>query len=210
MKAKPKLIHCSFDEVYDFEPRVPKSRNDLEDGETKRICVAPTVRQCLDAIPKAGNIMRFMREVGMPVVIHAYYLESDNVVYDTTGKVPDAELTGEMWVLDKPYDWRRVDYELTGFSLKDGKDANGDDITWIFGVWPIRTKYTDNLKELVEGMGKTMEEFREKCPDLSFRMIAGNASPELTQEFKEMRSKYQKEKAFKNLQKRVENYRKSH
>lgn len=187
MKKRPKLIHCSFDEVYSFEPRVPQSRNELEDDKIKRICVAPTIRQCLDAIPRAGNIMRFMMEVGMPVVIHAYYLEADRVEYDTREYVPDAELTGEMWVLEKPKDWKRIDYELQSFCLKDGKDRNGADITWIYGVWPVRTKYTDNLRELIEGCGNNYDEFRMKCPDLSFRLIAGNADQKMIQDFKEKR-----------------------
>jgi hypothetical protein len=190
MKKKPKLIHCSFDEVYHFEPRVPASRNELEDDQIKRICVAPTIRQCLDAIPKAGNIVRFMRTVGMPVVIHAYYLEADRVEYDTKDYVPDADTTGEMWVLEKPKDWKRIDYELTDFCLRDGKDPQGNDITWIYGVWPRRTKYTDNLRELIEGAGMNFENFKRDCPTLSFRLMAASAPPDIIQEFKERREKY--------------------
>lgn len=207
MRKRPKLIHCSFDEVYSFEPRVPKSRNELEDDQIKRICVTPTIRQCIDAIPKAGNIMRFMREVGMPVVIHAYYLEADRVEYDTRDYVPDAELTGEMWVLEKPKDWKRIDYELQSFCLKDGKDRYGNDITWVFGVYPVRHKYQDNLQELIEGIGRDYDEFRMKCPDVSFRLIAGNADKKMMQDFKERREAYQKKKCFESLQRRVAAYR---
>lgn len=188
---KPKLIHCSFDEVYDFEPRVPKSRSSYEDDQIKRICVAPTIRQCIDAMPRAGNIMRFMREVGMPVVIHAYYLEADRVEYDTREYVPDADATGEMWILEKPTDWKRIDYELTCFSLKDGKDRNGADITWVYGVWPVRHKYTDNLRELIEGMGEDYDKFRRQCPDITFRLLAWNSTEKMTADFKRKREEYQ-------------------
>ena len=203
---KPKLIHCSFDEVYSFEPRVPKSRSEYEDDQIKRICVSPTIRQCIDAIPRAGNIMRFMREVGMPVVIHAYYLEADKVEYDTTEYVPDADVTGEMWILEKPTDWKRIDYELTSFALKDGKDRNGSDITWVYGVWPVRHKYTDNLRELIEGIGENYDRFRSECPDISFRLLAGNATPEMIQDFKERREKVTKKRLFGKPQKTVKIY----
>ncbi len=207
MKKKPKLIHCSFDEVYSFEPRVPASRSEYEDDQIKRICVSPTIRQCIDAIPRAGNIMRFMREVGMPVVIHAYYLEADRVEYDTSEYVPDADVTGEMWILEKPKDWKRIDYELTSFCLKDGKDRNGADITWVYGVWPVRHKYTDNLRDLIEGIGQDYDEFRRQCPDVSFRLLAGNATKEMIEDFKTRREKVTKKRLFDNLQRRVEAYK---
>lgn len=209
MKKRPKLIHCSFDEVYNFEPRVPKSRSLLEDAETKRICVSPTIRQCLDAIPRAGQIMRFMRGVGMSVVVHAYYLEADRVEYDTRDYVPDADLTGEMWVLEKPKDWKRIDYELQSFCLKDGQDGNGSDITWIYGVYPVRHKYQDNLRELIEGIGGDYDDFKRQFPDLTFGLIAGNLGDELIKEFRERREKVTKKRLFEGLQRRVDNYRRS-
>lgn len=143
-------------------------------------------------------------------MIHAYYLEADRVEYDTRGKIPDAGLTGEMWVLEKPKDWKRIDYELTDFYLKDGKDRLGRDITWIYGVWPRRTKYTDNLKSLIEGTGNSLAEFKEQCPELSFRMIAGNATEKMTQDFKERMQAHRKKVLFENMQDRVERYRKEH
>lgn len=204
---RPKLIHCSFDEVYDFEPRVPESRSLLEDAETKRICVSPTIRQCLDAIPRAGQIMRFMREVEMPVVVHAYYLEADQIQCDTRDYVPDADLTGEMWILEKPKNWKRIDYELQSFCLKDGKDRNGANITWIYGVYPVRHRYQDNLRELIEGIGADYDGFRRQCPDLTFRMIAGNLGDDLIKEFRERREKVTKKRLFESLERRVAAYR---
>lgn len=204
---RPKLIHCSFDEVYDFEPRVPESRSLLEDAETKRICVSPTIRQCLDAIPRAGQIMRFMREVEMPVVVHAYYLEADQIQYDTRDYVPDADLTGEMWILEKPKNWKRIDYELQSFCLKDGKDRNGASITWIYGVYPVRHRYQDNLRELIEGIGADYDDFRRQCPDLTFRLIAGNLGDDLIKEFRERREKVTKKRLYENLERRVAAYR---
>ena len=204
---RPKLIHCSFDEVYSFEPRVPRSRTEHEDDQIKRICVSPTIRQCLDAMPKAGNVIRFMKEVGMPVVVHAYYLEANHVEYDTRDYVPDADCTGEMWILEKPKDWKRIDYELQSFGLREGKDRNGSDITWIYGACPVRHKYQDNLRELIEGIGEDYGKFRKDFPNVLFTILAANSTDKMIQSFKNKREKVTKRRLFENLQRRIENYK---
>lgn len=116
-------------------------------------------------------------------------------------------MTGEMWILENPKDWKRIDYELTSFCLKDGKDRNGADITWVYGVWPVRHKYTDNLRDLIEGIGQDYDEFRRQCPDVSFRLLAGNATKEMIEDFRTRREKVTKKRLFDNLQRRVEAYK---
>lgn len=207
MGKRPKLIHCSFDEVYFFEPRVPKSRTEYEDGKIKRICVAPTIRQCLTAIPNAGETVRWIQTVGMPVVIHAYYLEADRVEYDTREYVPDAELTSEFWVLEKPKDWKRIDYEITSCSLIDTVDILGNPLVRICNVELKRTAYTDNLRTLIEGAGLDYDDFRSKYPDVTFGGMAAGCGMEMALLLKEKREKYKKHMLFESLQKRVKAYR---
>ena len=209
MKKRPKLIHCSFDEVYSFEPRVPKSRTDWEDDKIKRICVAPTIRQCLTAMPRAGEAIKWIRATGMPVIIHAYYLEADKVEYDTRDYVLDAEITEEFWVLEKPKDWKRIDYEITSCQLIDGKDLLGKEMTGIYNVKIKRTAYTDNLRSLVEGAGLDYDDFRKKCPSATFGRMARNCSMELAENIKKKREAYQNKKLFESLQRRVAAYRES-
>ena len=213
MAKKRKLIHCSFDLVDNFIPRVPDSRvkwqgKEYEDSKTPRICVAPTVLQCLKAMPKAGEIIRWMRAVGLKPIVHAYYLESDNVQVCTMDDVPDADITGEMWILDKPNDWHRIDYEIVSCAMEDGKDMFGRSVVAIHGVEIARTAYTDNLKDLIQGLGLEYGDFMKRFPFLHFRELAMNIT--CTDELREKRKKNLKHKAFDSLQRRVANYRNAH
>lgn len=207
---KQKLIHCSFDLVDNFVPRVPDSRvmwkgEEYEDSTTPRICVAPSVLHCLKAMPKAGETIRWMQAVGMKPVIHAYYLKSDNVHICTKDDVPDADITHEMWVLDKPKDWHRVDYEITACVMTDGKDQFSKDVVSIHAVDIKRVPYTDNLKDLIEGLGLEYGEFMNRFSFLTFRGLAINIGN--TDELRERRRKHLHHKNFESLQKRVKAYR---
>lgn len=207
MKKKPKLIHCSFDVITSFEPRVPTSRTDFEDDKIKRICVTPTIRQCLTAMPRAGESIRWILSIGMPVVIHAYYLEADRVEYDTKEYVLDAEITDEFWILEKPKDWKRIDYEITSCSLIDSKDIYGKPMVKVCNVSLRRTAYTDNLRELIEGSGMDYDDFRKNIPDVSFGLLARNHNEELAELIREKRKAYISHKNFENLQRRLTAYR---
>lgn len=72
-----KLVHVSFDEVERFVPRVPKQICPDEDNTTPRICVAPNISSAIQAMPQGGTVAYNMARIGVPVVIHAYYIESD-------------------------------------------------------------------------------------------------------------------------------------
>lgn len=148
-----------------------------------------------------------MQTVGMPVVIHAYYLEADRVEYDTRDYVLDAEITDEFWVLEKPKDWKRIDYEITSCRLIDGIDLLGKPLVGICNVELKRTAYTDNLKSLIEGAGLDYDDFRTKCPDVTFQGMAVNCDKEIALGLKERREKYKKHMLYESLQKRVAAYR---
>lgn len=205
-----KLIHCSFDIVDSFVPRVPTSRvqyagKDYEDATTPRICVAPSILQCLKALPKAGEIIKWMRAVGLKPIVHAYYMKSDNVHECTTDEVMDADITHEMWILDKPTDWHRRDYEIVSCVMDEGKDIFGRNVVAIHGVELRRAPYTDNLKNLIDGLGLEYEEFMLKFPSLKFRELAVNVK--CTDELREKREKNLKHRAYESLEKRVNAYR---
>ena len=74
-----KLVHVSFDEVERFVPRVPKQICPDEDNTTPRICVAPNILSAIQAMPQGGTVAYNMARIGVPVVIHAYYIESDAI-----------------------------------------------------------------------------------------------------------------------------------
>jgi hypothetical protein len=105
-RSNSKLVHVSFDEVERFVPRVPKQICPDEDNTTPRICVAPNILSAIQAMPQGGTVAYNMARIGVPVVIHAYYIESDAILMpeQIADKVPDAVATGEMWVMENKPD----------------------------------------------------------------------------------------------------------
>lgn len=207
---KDKLIHCSFDLVDSFVPRVPDSRVkyngvEYEDSATPRICVAPSILCCLKAMPKTGEIIRWMRAVGMKPIIHAYYLKSDNVHVCTKDEVLDADITHEMWMLDKPLDYYRRDYEIVSCVMEDAKDIFGKPVVVIHDVEIRQAPYTDNLADLIGGLGLEYGDFMRRFQFLTFREFAMNVG--CVDELRERREKHLKHKAYESLQRRVEVYR---
>ena len=210
LMSKTKLIHCSFDLVDRFEPRVPDSRIKvvgMEDAETPRICVAPSVLHCLKAIPKSGETIRWMRAVGLKPIIHAYYLKSDRVYQPTKAQVADVGWTREMWILDTPKDWHRRDYEIVYCGMEDGWDSFGNDVVCINSVDLKQVSYTDSLRDLIEGIGLEYADFMARFPYLKFRELATNVN--CVNDLRKRREKHLRHKAFESLQKRVEAYRRN-
>jgi hypothetical protein len=87
-------IVCSFDKRASetdkyFSPRTPRSHA----GEPKdmRICVAPTVRQCLCALP-----IRLNFEGALSI----YKLQCFGAIEAETGVVKDAKFSSEHWITD--------------------------------------------------------------------------------------------------------------
>mgnify|MGYP004458291345 FL=1 len=112
--AQTKYIHVSFDVVDAFKPRVPKSRIEGEDDTIPRICVANRLLDCINAMPSGPETMRAMRQLGLPVVIHAYYMQAQEI-WNTDAiiqYVPDARCYGESWIRTVPTHVRRVDYQV--------------------------------------------------------------------------------------------------
>ena len=144
------MIHCSFDLVDKFVPRIPKNRCIGEDATIPRICAGQTIRGCLSSMPKAGDTMHRMRQMGLPVIIHAYYMRCKHAVFDIKDYVPDATTTGEIWLLESPSEVHRVDYEVRFKRCMWYTDPYGQQQRYPVGVRLRRTKYQDNSASATE------------------------------------------------------------
>ena len=136
-KKIDRMVHCSFDLVDRFEPRVPKYRVDnadaCEDNITPRICVAPTIMSAVNAIPDRGNVIFYMDKLPLPILIHAYYLYSDEFIMPTSEQVPDVELTHEHLLCKTPSKIVRRDYILQDSLFYRRQDSNDIAVTTVYG-----------------------------------------------------------------------------
>ena len=182
---KSKLIHVSFDEVEQFIPRIPEQICPGEDNTIPRICAAPSVIKALQAIPQAGEVIYYMQRIGAPVIIHAYYLESQSVLTpdQIADKVPDALATGETWITEIPESVRRFDYEIVNPFIIKKKDGNGIVERFLVGYdFLKRVDYQDNWRNLARkmGRGKRAEDyFMSHKPDLTYRCFMSNLDDDL-------------------------------
>ena len=58
------IYHVSFDRVTEFIPKIQKNICPGEDATIPRICAVPTIEQALNAVPQAGFVISYMRELG--------------------------------------------------------------------------------------------------------------------------------------------------
>ena len=107
-------------------PSIPSNylvRAGFEDDKTRRICCAHSIDSCLMALGE--NLTGEVFYVHVP-------LKPFMSMYPTTDKVPDADITGECWVLDP------VRMSLIGMIKIDS--MNAQDYTYYYG--------SDNLAKL--------------------------------------------------------------
>lgn len=175
------MVHVSFDVVSEFIPRVPQNRISGEDAVTKRICVAPDILSALRALPRAGDTIQTMLTLNMPVVIHAYYLESEHYLYTNEIKdlVPDAEITGEMWILQRPVAVRRVDYEIQNVEITERLDQHDKQFYYLLGGRLKRTKFQDNWENLFLLFGSSKKHAEEFKSRIEFAPMIKAVGPEL-------------------------------
>lgn len=94
-------------------PRIPENRLDNENQCEERICMAPSIEDCLTSIG-SGRLERCFEdysdgETGIPILIHEfrlnYELECQWLIKPNKEDVLDAEITNEHWYLMpcKPY-----------------------------------------------------------------------------------------------------------
>lgn len=109
-----KYIHVSLDIVERFVPRIPGQRIPGEDGTIPRICVSNRLLDCINAMPSGPEALQSMERLGVPLVIHAYYMQAEQVLptKEVARYVPDAEWSHESWLLTEPTKVYRVDYHV--------------------------------------------------------------------------------------------------
>lgn len=91
-----------------FYPRIPMDRTEGEDEITKRVSVAPTIKDCLSAIPGGGmKLDETITEIRGYFKVFKINTEKlgiskehivDGEYLFQTGKVPDAYHTNEHWI----------------------------------------------------------------------------------------------------------------
>ena len=184
-RKNSRLIHVSFDEVEKFIPRVPKQVCPNEDSTTPRICVAPDILSAIQAMPQGGTVTYNMARIGVPIIIHAYYIESDAILIpeQIADKVPDAVATGEMWITQIPAAVRRIDYQIINPFVPMRIDRNGTKERFLLLYERLkRVKYQDNWRNLSIRTGrsvKAVEWFMENKPNISYRTFMSNLDDEL-------------------------------
>ncbi len=81
-------------EIY-LKPRIPYTKGQYEDGKTKRICVSSSISGILSALHRSLNI-------GYKTFIYYADVIPEDILQPTESMVPDAPITGELWIT-KPF-----------------------------------------------------------------------------------------------------------
>lgn len=169
-------IHVSFDEVSELIPRIPKSRCDGEDDTIKRICCSTSIRGALSGVPGSGDAVQNLINAGIPVIIHVYLLKASAGSAMNTSEiaryVPDATLTGEVWLTEKPESITRRDYEIYDPVFCKTQD----DRPYIVGCGLRRVKHQDNWDRFWHRFCKEtkMPEEIRKAIHVPYRLMAQN------------------------------------
>lgn len=179
---KKKYIHVSFDVVEEFIPRVPKSRLENEDSEIPRICVTDSIDHCLQAMVAAGRTLELMQQVNVPCIIHAYYLDCEDILEtDQISKyVPDAKENHESWLLSKPTRIYRVDYEIKDIMIHHCAD-DSDPRNAILASYQLkRTHFQDNSTLLAKRFHVTdSETFSKLMKEHGYVIVMCDMGPDL-------------------------------
>lgn len=93
-----KLYHVSYDPIWFFNPRVPKSRLPMEDAETPRICLSDRIERCVNAKPCQAQALYLAKEYGLRVPLYVYEFDTDDIPPDLL--VGPDELVGQYGVID--------------------------------------------------------------------------------------------------------------
>ena len=130
------------DEV--LRPRIPDNcftKSGYEDSHTPRICFAPSIDQCLMALSQ--NLE------GMELYVHVPK-DVQKVVYPTKNKVPDCEITGEVWVT-KPVTLQCIGKIKVEKSFGDGVDFSyGKNTASLYKwKWKWLYKFDENHNTIV-------------------------------------------------------------
>lgn len=103
-----RLLHLSYDPVEKFTLRVPECRLKEEDGVTKRICLASTIEDAINAKPGSAGVLRITQQRRIPLLLYVYEASIPREslvlpveVYRKYG-VKDAIYNQEYWATEVP------------------------------------------------------------------------------------------------------------
>lgn len=200
-KKRTSYVHCSWDIIhpFTFTPRIPSGRigrlpnGASEDSTTPRICVANSVNHALTAMPGTGKAIKSMRMVGIPVIIHAYYLSIDEkyVYRPSKEEVPDAEWTGELWLLKEPDKVIRRDYLISDEFIYHTRNQYDQEYEKFIGCDITPCKFTDNYVNFIRSLsenslGNPDENILQVIKGYtSFRSLMQNLDEEFLEQLKE-------------------------
>lgn len=172
------LVHVSLDLVSEFIPRVPQFRTEGEDDTIKRICASTSILGAMQAIPQFAYVLRAMKRLKLPIIIHAYYFKCDNVMdnKEVVQYVPDAEMTKETWLLSSPISVHRVDYEILEFAAQDMVDIHGNEHAYIYHMKMKRCKFQSNTENFFRfyDFAQKDADVRELFTKYSYRTMISN------------------------------------
>ena len=145
------MVHVTFDLVNEFIPRIPEQRIEgmyNEDSKTARICVSGDIHKAVRAIPQFAQVLNYMKALGLPLLIHAYYMKSESIYKPTILEVPDVNWTDEFWILESPEKVYRKDYIITDYKTIHLKDLNGANAEFVSSIHFKPAAYQDNYQNL--------------------------------------------------------------
>lgn len=173
-----KGVHVSFDIVDHFAPRIPKQRCPEEDATISRICVAENLTMAINALPQSGDVICAMKDLRLPIIIHAYYIKGEGMNNEEVRKyVPDAEFSGEYWITSVPSSVLRIDYKITGFETKVIQDCFGHGLIILWEIQTKRCKFQDNIKNFLKMYGRNgegNEQQKKIFVDNTYRTVLSN------------------------------------
>lgn len=200
-KKRTSYVHCSWDIIHPLTlaPRIPSGRigrlpnGASEDSTTPRICVANSVNHALTAMPRTGKAIKSMRMVGIPVIIHAYYLSIDEkyVYRPSKEEVPDAEWTGELWLLKEPDKVIRRDYLISDEFIYHTRNQYDQEYEKFIGCDITPCKFADNYVNFIRSLsGNPSNNLNEDTlhimkEHVSFRSLVQNLDEEFLEQLKE-------------------------
>ena len=140
-----------------LEPRVPDNfftKNGYEDGETPRVCFAPTIDQCLMAISQKCEGIEFY-------VFTPDNVPKENIYKPTVKEVPDSKITGEIWVTC-PVKLKKVGkIKVLGDSGLDGHPFNyGDKTAELYDWdWEWENKIEESFHSVSSAISKEVQKY---------------------------------------------------
>lgn len=153
------LYHVSVEPVQQFVPRVPKQRCPGEDGTIKRICCCKNIFECINAMPGGASVIDCLLHLCKNAVIYVYqFIVPDDADWvfnpaQTVRYVPDAEISGEYWLIKTPDQVLETMYLIHDIQIDHGIDRYGKDIYGLvdFAMDPVpeREEPENNIQRIL-------------------------------------------------------------